>query len=411
MTTETTSSSPEPSQGQGAPEPAGETNGKWLQGWRRFAAALQGTGLFSPAEWPIRTLIGTIIAIAVILLALALLRQGFAHVHENEVGVLADNLNTEHPLLLKERVGYHFFLPYLFNFYVLDKTIQKLNLTWDQGPGAQSGREVKLKTADGNNVSLDISVNYKLIPGKAVKVLQGSGLGMRFAETWVEPYARQCSFAAFGRLKTEDLYDATKRNEMAQATLKDMNDKLMPHGIEIIAVIPGEFHFYHEYEQVISEKKLSDQEVEQQQAEARHALEDQERQLIEARKKAEARLATLDGEMTNRFIQALAEVEKIKREAEGQSKFAMVAADSALYSTTKQAEGRKATLLADAEGVAQMRKAMAGDGGVGMVGLEYAKRMNTIRFTGTAVTKQPTIQQLSVQPAEAAAATSGSAPR
>jgi len=410
MTNDTTPTSPEPGQGPATPGSAGASDGKWVLAWRRFAAALQGTGLFTPAEWPIRALIGTTIAIALILLALALLRHGFAHVHENEVGVLADNMNDKEPLATKERVGYHFFLPYLANFYVLDKTIQKLSLTWDQGPGMQS-REVKLKTADGNNVSLDISINYKLIPSMAVEVLRGSGLGTRFADTWVEPYARHCCFAAFGRLKTEDLYDATKRNEMAQETMKQMNANLMPHGIEIIAVIPGEFHFYHEYEQVIQEKKLADQQVEEQQAQARAATEDQERQLIEARKKAEARLATTEGEATNRYIQAVAEIEKTKRDAEGQSRFTMIAADSAFYSTTKQAEGRKATLLADAEGMAQMRKAMSGDGGVGMVGLEYAKRINTIRFTGTAVTRQPTIQQMSIQPAEAATAAQGSAPR
>jgi len=166
MTNDTTPTSPEPGQGPATPGSAGASDGKWVLAWRRFAAALQGTGLFTPAEWPIRALIGTTIAIALILLALALLRHGFAHVHENEVGVLADNMNDKEPLATKERVGYHFFLPYLANFYVLDKTIQKLSLTWDQGPGMQS-REVKLKTADGNNVSLDISVNYKLIPGMA----------------------------------------------------------------------------------------------------------------------------------------------------------------------------------------------------------------------------------------------------
>ena len=123
------------------------------------------------------------------------------------------------------------------------------------------------------------------------------------------------------------------------------------------------------------------------------------------------RLATLEGDLTNKMIQAYAETDRLKREAEGQSKFAMVAADSALYSTTKQAEGRKAALLADAEGMAQYRKAMSGEGGLGMVGLEYARRLNTIRFAGTAVTRQPTIQQLSVQPAEAAAAAQGGASR
>ena len=410
MTDEVTPSSPEPIHGQGPQASDEAPRGKWLSAWRRLAHALQGTGLFTPEEWPVRTLIATAVAISLILAALAILRHGFAHVRESEVGVLADNLRDK--LILKDRVGYHFYLPYLANFYILDKTLQKLSLTWDQGPGGQAGRDVKLKTVDGNNVSLDITINYKLIPKMAVEVLSGSGMGTRFAEIWVEPFARHCCFAAFGRLKTEELYDATKRDEMAQDTLKAMNENLMPHGIEVITVIPGEFRFYREYEQVIQEKKLADQQVEEQQAQAREAFEVQERQLIEARKKAEVRLATVEGENTNKLIQAQAETAKVKREAEGQSRFTMVAADSSLYSTTKQAESRKATLLAEADGMEQLRRAMAGDGGVGMVGLEYAKRLNTIRFAGTAVTKQPTIQQLSIQPAEAAVAASpGGAPR
>ena len=45
---------------------------------------------------------------------------------------------------------------------------------------------------------------------------------------------------------------------------------------------------------------------------------------------------------------------------------------------------------------------MAGEGGVSMVGLEYARHLNSIRFSGTAVTKQPTVSQFSVQPGDAA---------
>ena len=185
---------------------------------RRFLAVLQGTGIFQPEEWPVRTILWTSIGICIFLFLLALLRQGFAHVRENEVGVLADNFRDQ--LILKDRVGYHFFLPYAANFYELDKTIQKLSLTWDQGPGQRGGRDVKLKTADGNNVSLDITVNFKLVPDKAVEVLQESGLGMRFAETWVEPFTRHACFATFGRLKTEDMYDATNRNAIFFATQK-----------------------------------------------------------------------------------------------------------------------------------------------------------------------------------------------
>ena len=371
-------------------------------GWRLFLPALWDTGIFKPEEWPVKKLIGSAVAITAAVFAVAILSHGVAHVHENEVGVLADNLRGE--LDLKERVGYHFFIPYAANFYVLDKTIQKLNLTWDQGPGGAPGRDVKLKTADGNNVSIDISVNYKLMPEQAVKVLRESGLGMRFAETWVEPYVLQCCLSSFGQLTTEQLYDAAKRNEMAQLAQKEINEKLNPQGIEIIAVIPGDFRFYKDYEQLIQEKKLADQKVEEQQAQGRAAMEDQERQMVEARKKAETHMTVFEGESTNRMIQAQAEAAKIRREADGQSRFTILQADAALYTTTQQATGRKAALLADAEGMAALRQAMSGDGGVTMVGLEYARRLGNIHFAGTAITKQPTIQQLSVQPAEAAAA-------
>ena len=372
--------------------------------WRRFASVVSSTGIFHPDEWPVKALLRTAVALCVLVFALSIMRQGFAHVRETEVGVLANNLTGE--LILKDRVGYHFFIPYFGNFYRLDKTIQKLNLTWDQGSGGAPGKDVKLKTADGNNVSLDITVNFKLMPEKAADVLRDSGMDMRFAETWMEPFARHACFSCFGRLTTEQLYDATKRDEMAQAASKQLNEVLNPHGIQIIAVIPGQFRFYKDYEQVIQEKKLADQQVQEQQAQARADLEDQERQLVEVRKRAETRLITFEGESTNRMIQAEAEAAKTRRDAEGQSRYTKLAADGQLYTTTQEATGRKATMLAEAQGMEELRKAMAGDGGVQMVGLEYAKRLDHIRFTGTAITKQPSVQQISVQPGEVGAAMS-----
>ena len=380
-----------------------------LSAWRRFLRVAADTGIFKPEEWPLKAILTTIVVLTVLVLTLAVMRHGFAHVRESEVGVLADNIGTP-PLVLKERVGYHFFIPYLANFYVLDKRIQKLSLTWDQGPGKRSGQDVKLKTSDGSDVSLDITVNYKLIPSQAVEVIQHFGTSLDLVEPLVASYTRHACLDEFGRLATEDIYDATKRNEMAQAVLKQLNEELKPQGIEVIAVSPGEFRFYQEYEQIIREKKLADQQVQEQQAQARASLEDQERQLIEAQKKAETRMATVEGDNANRLIQAKTEHDKTRREADGQSHYTMVAADGALYSVTQQAAGRKATLLAEAAGMEELRKAMEGAGGSAMVELEYAKHLNNIHFTGTAITRQPTVQQFSVQPSDAAAVSSSGWP-
>jgi len=398
MNEETPNVSPEANGGT-PPDPVPENTPE--PAWRRFLRVVADTGIFKPEEWPLKAILSTIILLIAVVLALAVIQHGFAHVHENEVGVLSDNLNGE--LVLKERVGYHFFIPYLANFYVMDKTIQKLSLTWDQGPGKRTGQDVKLKASDGSELSIDITVNYKLIPSRAVDVIRHCGITMNLVEPLVESYARHACLDAFGRLASEEIYDATKRNEMAQEVEKQLNRELGQQGIEVIAVIPGEFRFYQEYEQIIREKKLADQKVEEQQSQAKAALEDQERRMIEARKKAETRMAMVDGENANKLIQAKTEHDKMEREAEAQSRFTQVAADTALYSVTQQAEGRKATLLAEAEGMEEQRKAMEGSGGAAMVELEYAKHIGNTRFSGTAITRQPTIQQFSVQPSDAAA--------
>src|SRR5205085_264251 len=99
--------------------------------------------------------------------------------------------------------------------YVLDKTIQRLDLNWKQ-TGSGAGRDLKLKTADGSNVSLDVVINFKLIPEKAAEVLRHSGQAMRFSDIWLEPFVRQVCLSAFGQLSTEEMYDAAKRDEKAQ---------------------------------------------------------------------------------------------------------------------------------------------------------------------------------------------------
>jgi len=375
--------------------------------WRRLFDLLQTTGIFHPDEWPVRRLLAIALVLAALVTAMAVMRHGIAHVRENQVGVMVNNWRGT--LQLKDRVGYHIFLPYLARFYMLDKTIQRLDMVWGQAP-ASAGGDVKIKTSDGSNVSLDVTLTYKLIPEKAVTVLRRSGPAQRFGELWVESFARYACLSAFGRLSTEEMYDAVKRDEQAQAALRALNGMLQSHGIEVIALIPGEFRFYREYEQVIQEKKLADQQVEERQAEARALLQDQERQLIETRKRAEAQLASVEGECANRIIQANAEADKKRREAEGYYRGTLLMADAALYSASNEALGKRATLYAEAEGLEALRQAMSGEGGLSMVSLEYAKRLGAVRFSGTPISREPSVRQFSVQPDEAAAAQRSSGP-
>jgi regulator of protease activity HflC (stomatin/prohibitin superfamily) len=383
-----------------APGAAGSNEPQPLPLLPRLMAALRGRGPSFPDRRLARRLVRLVAFLGILVLLFLVLRQGVGHVRETEVGVLVDNLTGD--LAVKERAGYHLFIPYASQLYVVDKTIQRLDLSFVQGASTSAGRDIKLKTADGSNVSLDMVINFKLIPLQAAEVLRHSGQGMRFAETWMEPFARRICLLKFGLLTTEEMYDATKRNQQARAALDVLNAELGPHGIEVVSVIPGEFRFYREYDQVIQEKKLADQQVEEQQAQAREALEDQERQLVEARKKAEVRLASFQGESANRLIQAKAEANMVRRQADGKYATTLLSADATLYAFTKQAEGELAALLAQAEGMEHMRKAMTGGGGINLVAMEYAKHLGSIKFSATPIAREPSIHQFTVEPATAA---------
>jgi hypothetical protein len=381
---------PGPDAGSGG-EPSRE---RW---WRRGLALLAATDIFHPDEWPVRRLARRAMWMVVVLFLVAVLSQGFGRVRENEVGVMVHNLTGR--LVLKERAGYYLYLPYLSRFYVLDKTIQRLDLTWGQR-GGTAGRDIKLKTADGSAVSLDVSISFKLIPELATDVLRQSGPGDRFAELWVEPFARHVCFAAFGRLTTEEMYDAVERSGQAEVALRELNRLLRPNGVEVIALVPGEFRFYREYEQVIADKKLADQKVEEQQSQARALLEDQARRLVEARNDGEARLAAVRGESTNRVIEATADAGRVRRLADSYSVSRRLEAEGALEMALSEAEGRRALLLAEAAGLAERRRALVGEGGRLLVGMEYARRLETIRMVGSPITREGTVQQFTLQPGE-----------
>lgn len=370
-------------------------------GWRGTLSLFLETGIFRPEEWPIRRLLSASLLLALGVFLFAVASQGVAHVREDSVGVMVNKLTGR--LTLKDRVGYHLFIPYLARFYVLDKTIQKLDLTWAQAQRVGAGgRDLKLKTIDGSEVSLDVSINYKLIPSEAVAVLRKSGQGSRFMDLWIESFARHVCLTYFSQLTSEELYDAELRSEKSRNAQTEINRLLNPYGIEVIAVIPGEFRFYQEYEQVIQQKKLADQQTEEQQAQARAALKDQERQLVEAQKKAEAELAAFRGESDNRLITAQAEAERTRREAEGYYSATIMGAEADLYAASSEAAGKRTRLLADAEAMEQLRQAMSGDGGRRMVGMEYARQLGRVRLSGSPVTRDGHIQQFSVQSESAA---------
>ena len=170
--------------------------------------------------------------------------------------------------------------------------------------------------------------------------------------------------------------------EKADKSRRELNARLEKHGLIITSVIPGAFQFYKEYESKINEKKLADQEVEEQKSKANAATQAQEHQRVEATKKKEVAIAEFAGSMKELIVQADADAEKVMKEADAYAIEKQIGADAEYYQREKNAQAILATAKTEAEGLRKMAEALTGEGGVNIVKMEYARRLQTMTITG-----------------------------
>lgn len=157
----------------------------------------------------------------------------------------------------------------------------------------------------------------------------------------------------FGELQTEEFYVSAKRDEKAQAALKILNEMLSPYGVIVEKVLTRDYRFNPAYQKAIEDKKVADQLAEKNKSAAKAATEEYKKRLEEAKGDVAEMKAKVDGE----FLQAKIE------------------ADAYYEKQTKLAQAIEAEGEADAKGIQEMNKALAGSGGEVMVKLEIAKAL------------------------------------
>ena len=172
-----------------------------------------------------------------------------------QVGILLNRLTGD--IAVIEQSGVRIYNGLISDFYVLDKTLQTL----DMG-GGRTGDSLKVKTIDGSDVYVDLKIQYRIDPGMADTVITASGPGDAFKLKWTRDYCRSISRNHLGELTTEQFYDAAARETKILAAKKEINSLLNEFGIAVDSiVVPQRPQFYEEYEEMIRQKKLADQEV------------------------------------------------------------------------------------------------------------------------------------------------------
>ena len=285
----------------------------------------------------------------------------------------------------------------LYDFHVLDKTLQTLDMTEDPGRGDRTGVDnLKVKTVDGSDVYVDLKVQYRIDPNAVVDVVKSSGLGDNYKhkQEWARDYSRSVARNYLGELTTEEFYDSAKRNAKITVAQKEINNRLEPYGIRIDnIVIPRKPRFYKEYEEMIKQKKLADQAVLEEQSKALAAKQKQHTLIVQETNKKNVAVETFKGQMEQKVIAAKAEGEKVKKAADAYYERVTIGAGATLYRRKKSADSILARKKAEAQGIEELKKALEGEGGRNMVKMEYARKLKNIKITGKPFTIQSHIER------------------
>jgi regulator of protease activity HflC (stomatin/prohibitin superfamily) len=215
---------------------------------------------------------------------------------------------------------------------------------------------VNIQTSEGYTVQVDVTVLYRI--ADAYKVMTSIGPGRLFEDSAVIPRAQQDLRRALGELDAEDFYRGDKRVKKAQDAQDALEAELKDKGIEVVQVLVRRYTYDQRYQQAIEQRKIQDQTVYKNEAEAKAATAAAEKNKIVAEGAAKVQVELARGE---------AEVKKLEAEAD-------------LYRRQKAAAGDLLVKLAEAQGIELENQALRGVSSENMVGLRMADALKGTRI-------------------------------
>lgn len=256
--------------------------------------------------------------------------------------------------------GFWLVIPGYERLHVFPRDIQVLDLNdsevafFQQNERPEDVRavpSVKIQTSEGYQVSVDITVMYRVVD--PYTVLTKVGAGRLYEQTIVERRADKILRQTFGRLDAEDFYNERRRMTEAEDARRLLAEDLAPWGVQVWGVLVRDYSYDARYQDAIEQRKVQDQKVFKNQAEAFAASREAEKNRVIAEGQATIGVETQRGD---------AEVRKI-------------AADANLYARQRVAEGDKLVALAEAEGTRLENAALEVGGAGNIVGLRMAEAL------------------------------------
>ena len=248
--------------------------------------------------------------------------------------------------------GLHFVMPGYERLHTFPRAVQILEFNDDDVTKSEDSFHqpaIRIQTSEGYQVTVDVVIAYRIID--PYQVMSQVGPGALYLSSLVSPRSDKVLRQKLGELNAEDFYSGFKRRHAAEEARELLEQEIEGAGIQVWNVMVRHYTYDRRYQEAIEQRKIQDQTVFKNKAEA-----------IAATQEAEKNRVTAQG-------QALVEVEKER----GRGDIKKIEADADLYYRQKIAEGDLLVALAEAQGTKLENAALQAQGANNLVGLEMAK--------------------------------------
>jgi len=319
--------------------------------------------------------ISIVIAIMIIVVGV---RFMIIRVEVDQIGVKTAIWGFKRGVIQKDyKPGWHRFIRQIETWDLFDGTVQTLSLTRDtrNAEGKMESREIRVRTADDYEVSVDIIVKYQIMEGKANKIRQEIGPGNRY-KMFVDSETKDVARNVLGRMTEKDLYNPDEKRRRAAEAKILLASQVKSRHIRVIDWLILDMRFDTQLERKIKNVKLAELDellnVAKEKAVGKRGI----TQTIDASTEAlaqkiqsdkDGKIVTLKSEMDTKVTEIVSSANKfmIEKMSEGNH-----------YMHVKHAAGELLVDRAKAEGERLRRLAMTGLGGDLIVALEAARNMN-----------------------------------
>jgi regulator of protease activity HflC (stomatin/prohibitin superfamily) len=320
------------------------------------------------------------------------------------IGVIVNNISGS--IVTQSQPGVVYHLPFgITEVHTIDSRLQVFAME-ERAQGRQRGKgrqaetsssgSVKVKTMDGGDVHMDLTINYRITPTEGETIVKNLGTGEEYKRHLMKAYARSLIRDSLGVLSMVQISTPPIRSLKLSEVQDSLNTHLNPLGVAIDAVSATNFRFNKEYEELIRERKSVDQEDVNQETAQETARLTQVTEFSAAERKKEVALRKLDGQLNKHVIEAEGLGKKTMKEADGEAYRARKKGDELFAVASADAEALLAEGLKRAEGITAISDAYR-QGGHMLVLESLAKKYVGKTLHGRPYNLETTIERFQIE--------------